>query len=50
MFDTDTEYEKEQLLLEAVWRKRYHNRYMSAPHCDDPDHPGCELCCEDEEN
>ena len=48
MSEPDT-YERDQLLIEDRWNRQYHNRYLSAPDCRDPDHPGCPLCEGDEE-
>lgn len=45
MNEPDT-HERDQLLIEDRWNRQYHNRYLSAPDCADPDHPGCSLCDE----
>ena len=45
----DTEHEREELAREEFWRRRAHQRFMRAPDCRDPDHPGCRLCEEPEE-
>lgn len=36
------------LRAEARWERQRHARLMRNPDCRDPDHPGCELCEENE--
>lgn len=48
IMEPDT-YERDQLLIEEQHRRRAHQRYLSAPDCADPDHPGCPLCEGDDE-
>lgn len=48
MSEPDT-YERDQLLIEDRWNRRYHNKFLAAPDCADPDHPGCPLCEEEPE-
>lgn len=43
MSEPDT-YERDQMMIEDFWRRRAHQRYMRAPDCRDPDHPGCRFC------
>ena len=40
--------EAREMRWEDFYRKRYESHLSSHPDCRDPDHPGCELC--DEEN
>ena len=46
--DYDYDDELEYLRNEDRARKRYQYALMQNPDCRDPDHPGCELCDEEE--
>ena len=49
LYDRDlAEDEMADLRAEARWERHRHARLMRNPDCRDPDHPGCELCEEDE--
>ncbi len=41
--------EADEMRAEAFYRRQYQLNLASHHDCRDPDHPGCELCEEDEE-
>lgn len=51
MMNDDYDYDDElnDLRLEDRARRRYENALMRNPDCRDPDHPGCELCEENDD-
>jgi hypothetical protein len=34
---------------QAAWELRYYTQLDRHPHCDDPDHPGCAECEQEDE-
>ena len=43
------EIEIESLKAQDRYERRYRSHLWAHPDCRDPDHPGCEMCWEDEE-
>jgi hypothetical protein len=48
-YDNDyDDYEVEELRMQRRWDRQRYNKLARHPDCRDPDHPGCEACCEDD--
>jgi len=45
-----SEQEANEMWWEDFYRKRYESNLSSHHDCSDPDHPGCELCEENEDD
>lgn len=49
MFDYDDHQDTiSELRYQVRHDQRYHSMLAASPSCDDPDHPGCSICCEDD--
>lgn len=44
------EYDIEELKAQDRHERRYRGMLMAHPSCRDPDHPGCDLCEDDEDD
>lgn len=47
-YDFD-EADAQEAAAQDRFERNYNRQYMAHPDCRDPDHPGCELCMEDDE-
>lgn len=48
LMDLASELECEELASDVRFFRAYQIRLLSSPNCNDPDHPGCLNCLEDE--
>jgi hypothetical protein len=44
------EYEVEELKAQDRFERNYSRALLRNPNCRDPDHPGCDMCEEDEDD
>jgi len=42
--------ERAELKAEAAWQRSYDRKLINHPSCNDPDHPGCSLCMEEDDD